>query len=167
MDPFDFIMGPLDFISKYFWLMALVATGASLAMVKLRSTNRIRQNPELAEGYSTLFRRYLIDTTIPVLVMAIGFTVGKIPTIWYYFRPRDGNPYVLAWFASIFFFAIVEGYWLFFKGGAEMLTRHPGAFNMNFASPLVLKLFWLLGLSGAILATIFMLVMNFPSFSFR
>ncbi len=90
------------FISKYFWLVAIVFTGVNCLIFKRRSEKHIKQNPELAEGYSVLFRGYLFWMNVPWIIMGIGCTIGRIPSVWYYFRPKDGNPYVLAWFGSVF-----------------------------------------------------------------
>lgn len=151
-----------EIMSRYFWAVAIVVTGINVAIFKARSTRHIQENPELAEGYATLLRGYLIWLNIPWIVMGIGCTVGGIPTVWHYFRPQDGNPYVLAWFASVFMLWIAGTYWLLFRGGAEMLVKHPGAFNINTSNPTMVKLFWFLCLAGGVFGVIMMWTLDIP-----
>ncbi|MGD9366823.1 MAG: hypothetical protein PVH87_14070 [Desulfobacteraceae bacterium] len=68
---------------------------------------------------------------IPWIVMGFGCTVGGVPSVWHYFRPSDGNPFVLAWFGSVFFLWIAGTIWLFFQNGAETLAKHPGAIEFR------------------------------------
>ncbi|MDA2924136.1 hypothetical protein MYX65_05680 [Acidobacteria bacterium AH-259-L09] len=149
------------FVSRYFWLIAIVVTSINVAIFKQRSRNHIPENPELAEGYARLFRGYLTWLNAPWVIMGIGSTVGGVPSVWHYFRPKDGDPYVLAWFASVFLLWILGTYWLFFKGGAEMLVKHPGAI-ITASSPALVKLFWVLCLAAGVFAVIMMLTHDLP-----
>ncbi len=155
-------MNMFEIISRYFWAIAIVVTGIYVAIFRARSTGHIQANPELADGYATLLRVFLIWMNIPWVVMGIGCTVGGIPSVWHYFRPQDGNPYVLVWFASVFLLWVIGTYWLFFKGGAEMLIKHSGAFYVNISSPAVVKLFWLLCLAGGVLGVIMISTQDIP-----
>ena len=157
------------FISKYFWLVAIVFTTVNFFVFKRRSEKHIKENPELAKGYSKLFRGYLFWMNIPWIIMGIGCTIGGVSSVWYYFRPRDGNPYVLAWFGSVFALWILGTFWLFFRGGAEMLAHHPGAVEFNYGlkrkeitNPTRIKVFWLLALAGGIFGVAFMWFMEIP-----
>jgi hypothetical protein len=151
-----------DAMSKYFWALAIVATGINVAIYRARSSKHIQENSELAEGYSRLLRGYFVWMNIPWVVMGAGCTFGEIPTIWHYFRPQDGNPYVLAWFASVFLVWLVGTFWLLFQGGAEMLVKHPGLFNVNISSPTKVKLFWLFCLAFGIFGVAMMWTQNIP-----
>jgi hypothetical protein len=157
------------FISKYFWLVAIVFTGVNCFIFKRRSRKHIKENPELAKGYATLFRGYLFWLNIPWIIMGIGCTLGGIPSVWYYFRPMDGNPFVLAWFGCIFALWILGTFWLFFRGGAEMLAHHPGALEFTYGlrrkaitNPAWIKALWLLALAGGIFGAAFMWVTDIP-----
>jgi len=158
-----------NLLSEYFWLIAVVGTCINLFGFRRRAQEYIREKPELRRGYEVLFRGYLIWMNVPWVVMGIGSTVGSVPSILHYFRPQDGNPYVLAWFASIFFILILGTVWIFFRGGAETLALHPGALQFNFGfknqdiqSPLLIKFFWLLILASAIAGAVLMLSMDIP-----
>jgi hypothetical protein len=59
--------------------------------------------------------------------------------------------------------------WLFFKGGAEILSTHPGALTMRYGlgkqevtNPTSIKIFWLLALAAGIFGVIFMWFMDIP-----
>jgi hypothetical protein len=167
-------MKMFDFISKYFWLIAIGVTVINALIFKSRAKKHIKENPKLEEGYSTLFRGYFLWANIPWIVMGIGCTIGGVPSIWHYFRPRDGNPYVLVWFASVFFLWILGTYWLFQKGGTEILSTHPGAIILYYGyktkeitNPTTIKIFWLLALAGGILGVTFMWFMDIPIDTFH
>ena len=157
------------FISKYFWLVAIVFTAINFLIFKRRSEKHIKENPELAKGYSALFRGYLFWINVPWIIMGIGCTIGGVPSVWYYFRPRDGNPYVLAWFGSVFTLWILSTFWLFFRGGAEILANHPGMLEFNYGlkrkeitNPTWIKVLWLLALAGGILGVAFIWSIEIP-----
>lgn len=95
-------MNMFDLLTTYFWVVAIILTSVNVASFKRRSRVQVQEKPELEHGYATLLRRYLIFLNLPWVVMGIGCTIGGVPSLLHYFRPTDGNPYVLAWFASIF-----------------------------------------------------------------
>lgn len=150
-------MNPLDLILRYFWLVAIAFTVVNFFTFKKTAKKHIEENHELEKGYSTLFRGYLFWMNIPWVIMGVGCTIGGIPSVWYYFRPRDGNPYVLAWFGCVFALWILGTFWLFFRGGAEILSRHPGAIEFSYGwktkeltNPAAIKVVWLLALAGGV-----------------
>ena len=167
-------MKPFDLISKYFWVVAVIVTMINLLIFRKRAQKHIQDNPHLEEGYASLFRGYLLWMNIPWVVMGIGCTFGEVPSVWHYFRPRDGNPYVLAWFVSIFFLWILGTFWLFFRDGAETLVRHPGALefryglkNKDITNPVLIKAFWLLALAGGVVGVVLMWSIEIPIPIFR
>jgi hypothetical protein len=167
-------MEPFNLVSKYFWLIAIIVTGMNWGMFRKRAQKRIEENPRLRDGYETLFRGYLLWMNIPWVVMGIGYTVGGVPSVWHYLRPRDGDPYVLAWFVSVFFLWVFGTFWLMFGGGAETLARHPGAMEFRYGlkskditSPALIKTFWLLALTGGIIGVVLVWFMDIPTPNFR
>lgn len=157
---------------KYFWVIGILATIANVIYFKQKSKKYIQEKPELAEGYEKLFRGQLFWLNLLWVVMGIGITIGGVPTIWHYFRPQDGNPYVSAWYGVVFFEWVVGTIWLFFKGGAEMLAKHPVAIALRSkpdftSSPTGIKLMWLLCVAGGIVGFVMMLKMNIPIPVFR
>jgi hypothetical protein len=167
-------MEPFGFISKYFWFVAIIVTGINLIIFRKRAQKYIKDNPQLEEGYATLFRGYLFWMNLPWVIMGIGCTIGGVPSVWHYFRPRDGNPYVLVWFGSLFLIWILGTFWLFFRGGAEKLVRHPGMIEFrygfkrkNITNPVLIKSLWVLALAGGIVAVVLMWSMQIPIPIFR
>jgi hypothetical protein len=149
-------------LSKHFWIMFIVVTFANAIIMKIRAKKHIERDPSLKVGYDTIFKGFLIWGNIPWVVIGTGILTGSVPTIWHYFKPQDGNPYVIAFFISIFTVWLLGSYWLFVKNGAEMLVRHPGIFRSDFSSPTKVKLFWVLSLVGGIAGVIMMFTMNIP-----
>jgi hypothetical protein len=163
-----------NLFSRYFWLLGLVITVTNWLGFRRRAQKCIEKNPQLEQGYAPLIRGYLFYMSLPWVVMGIGCTIGGVPSIWSYFRPRDGNPYILAWFGSVLFLWVLGTFWLFFKGGAEVLARHPGALEFrcglrskDITSPSMIKALWLLVLASGIIATVTMWFMNIPIPNFR
>src|SRR5688572_11682314 len=95
------------------WLMFVAVTIANALILKYRSRRYIRERPELAEGYNRLFRGVLFWGNLPWILMAIGIEFGGVPSFFSYFRPRDGNPFVMAWFAVVIALWLLGFYWLF------------------------------------------------------
>ena len=155
-------MDPFEFVSKIFWIMFIVVTFANAFIMKRRAKKYIEKDPSLKAGYDTIFKGFLIWGNLPWLVMGTGILAGSVPTIFHYFKPQDGNPYVISFFISIFIVWLLGTYWLFVKDGAEMLVRHPGLLRSDFSSPTMIKLFWALGLVGGIAGVVMMSTMDIP-----
>ncbi len=66
--------------------------------------------------------------------------IGRIPSVFDFFQPKNGNPYVLAFHASALLEMLLAANWIIFRGGAEMLVKHPGILNGDFRSPRTVKL---------------------------
>ncbi len=160
-------MAPIfQFIFLNGWVVFIVFTVLNAFMLKARSQKTIARKPDLRAGYEQLFRGYLVYMNIPWLVMGFGMLVGKLPNIFSFFTPRQGNLFVLAFHASIVILWILSVRWIYFKGGAEFIVRHPGALNAEINSPLQIKLLFGVMLLGGILGMGFMWAMNFPGITF-
>jgi len=155
-------MSVFDLMTQHFWIPAFITVCINGFILKVRSRSYIKASPELAEGYSTLLRGLLFWGNIPWIVMGFGSTVGDVRSVWDYFRPQDGNPYVIAWFVSVILLWILGTYWLYEKGGAEMLVKHPGLLNGQFTSPSEVKTTWLLCLLGGAVAAVAMCLVYMP-----
>lgn len=149
-------------VSKWFWALCIAGTFVNAGIFRFRAQRHIRENPDLADGYTTLIRGLVIWGNIPWIVMGIGCLFGGVPSALHFFRPRDGDPFVLAFFASAFLIWIMGTYWMLFRGGAEMLVKHPGLLNADFKNPLMLKLLWLLCLAGGVLGVTMMFITDIP-----
>lgn len=156
-------------MAKYFWLIAIAVTCINWFSFKKRVQKHIAENQQLAEGYEALLKGYLVWMNIPWIVMGFGCTIGGVPSVLHYFRPRDGNPFVLAWFGSVFFLWIAGTFWLFFKNGAETLAKHPGAIEFrtgfkgkHISNPTMIKALWLLCLVCGIIGFVILWTKNIP-----
>ena len=82
--------------SRYFWVICLGFSYFNYAKL-LRQLDRSK-----GTGLSdrSEHRRYLqvfsAAGALPWTVMGLGQITGFTPTVWYYFRPQDKNPVVLA-----------------------------------------------------------------------
>lgn len=160
-------------IAKYFWLLAVFTTFLNVMVYKFRAQKHIRKNPKLKPGYDKLFRGYMFWLNIPWLVMGVGCEWGNVPSVFHYFRPQDGNPYVQAWFVSIIVLWILGTYWLLFKRGAEILSEYPGAFVIyrrfkieEITDPKIIRIIWFACLAGGIagLLSVFNMDISLPDF---
>ena len=52
----------------------------------------------------------------------MGNSRGRGAEYLYFFRPQDRNPYVVAWFATLFILAFGFVFWVFFLEGAEKVV---------------------------------------------
>jgi hypothetical protein len=155
-------VNPVDFIAKWFWAVCIVMSFVNAAIMKYRAAPYIRANPELADGYRTIIKGMLLWGDIPFAVLGIGCLTGRIPSIFYIFRPRDGDPYVIAFYVSVLLTWILGANWIIFRGGAEMLVKHPGVLNMNLKSPRIVILLTLLSLAVGIMWFLLMYFQVFP-----
>jgi hypothetical protein len=55
--------------------------------------------------------------------MGVGQVSGATPNVWYYFRPQDGNLFVLAWLAVAFLLSVTYAWWVVFAGGAQRVRE--------------------------------------------
>ncbi|MBN1907548.1 MAG: hypothetical protein JW927_20880 [Deltaproteobacteria bacterium] len=160
-------MNLFGLLSKHFWILFIVVTFANAIIMKIRTRKHIERDPSLKVGYDIIFKGFLIWGNIPWVVMGAGILTGRVPTIWHYFKPQDGNPYIIAFFISIFIVWLLGTYWLFVKNGADLLVSHPGIFRSDFSSSTKVKLFWVLSLIGGIAAVIMIFSMNLPILNIR
>jgi hypothetical protein len=155
-------MNPICLIGKWFWVMCIAVLLANAATFWSRAKKHTLYNPELEAGYKTIFKGLLFGGGVPWIVVGIGCVTGGLPSVFHLFRPRDGNPYTLVFFAMAFLLWIKGTYWLFFQNGAHMLVKHPGLFNVDFESPTTVKIFWLICLAGGLLGVIGMFTQDIP-----
>ena len=155
-------MEPFNIISKWFWALCILVMFINGAVFRIRAQKHIKVNPDLEEGYTKIIKGFVMWGSIPWIVMGIGCTVGGVPTVWHYFNPKEGNPYVLAFFVSVFLIWILGSYWIFFKGGALELVSHRGIFNYDIKNPTVLKLIWIVCVLGGMVGVLMMFTQNIP-----
>lgn len=116
---------------KHFWVAFIFVTFLNAVILKRRAKEYADKNPMLEEGYNKMFLYYITIGNVPWIIMGLGMLTGYTETIIDYFRPRDMNPIVLLFHLSTIIILCVFDYWIFFRNGAEFLSRHPGLFNSN------------------------------------
>lgn len=144
-----------EFLSRYFWAVAIAVNTLNTLILWWRSQSYIRSDPSLLPGYVLLTRGYWIGLSLPWLVMGAGLLSGGVPAIRYFLVPQSGNPFVLAWW--IVWWAIVAFItdWVVRRGGAEMFITHPGFLRGNPTNSKTIKFFWLLLLAVNTAITIY------------
>lgn len=141
----------MEFFIKHVWVLFVVVMIVNALIMRIRSRRHIAADPSLQEGYRKLFWGTLIWGNIPWIVMGIGLETGCLPSLEN-LHLLDGNPFVVGLFASIYLTLALGTYWIFVRGGAEMIFRHPGQFFLNneFRSPWEVKAVWCFFLAAAI-----------------
>ena len=135
---------------KHFWIAFILMTFLNGAIWWWRGRKDRERDPSLTEGYRALVRGFVTWGNLPWVIMGLGILVGGVPSVFHYFNPRYPNPFVTAFFGSIFLLWGAGTYWLFARGGAEQLARHPGLLQPPVTSPGLIKVFWLLCLAGGV-----------------
>jgi hypothetical protein len=149
-------------LTRYVWLFFVAITVLNALFVKFRSWKQIQQRPELAKGYQRLFNGILFWGNLPWFVMGLGIVSGIVPGIFSYLRPRDGNPLVLAWFATVVGVLLLGFRWIFAQGGAEFLAEHPGLIRGSPRDPKTIRSYYALMATGGILGVLILFFTKIP-----
>jgi len=147
---------------KHVWALFIVVMIVNALIMRIRSRRYIAADPSLQEGYRKLFWGIMIWGNIPWIIMGIGLETGCVPSMENFLRPWDGNPFVVGLLASIYFTLALGTYWILVRGGAEMISRHPGQFFLyyDFQSPREVKAVWCIFLAAGIGAVFFFICGN-------
>jgi hypothetical protein len=103
---------------KYFWAVVIAIDCIGAVMTSFY----MKQAP--AKERLKMMLGWAFWTNVPWIVMGIGSTIGGVPTFFHFFRPKDGNPFVLAWWASVAAVFIIGSYWIFIGQGAAKLAEY-------------------------------------------
>jgi len=153
------------------WVIGIISITLNAFLFKFRSKKYILEKPQLSEGYEKIFKGFLFWGNLPWIVVGVGCIFGGIPSFFHFLHPKDGNPYVLAFFGVVCLEWIMGTNWLFFRGGAQMLVDHPGLLVMrgggNITNPSFIKLLWMLMLLAGVVGIFMMWTRNIsmPSFA--
>lgn len=150
---------PIILIFRHAWIFFVLITCANGAIWWYRAQSKIAENPTLEPGYRRLIRSWFVYGNLPWLVMGAGILFGGVPSVFHYFNPRNG-PFVIAFYVTVVALWIATFYWMFFRGGAEDLLAHPGLLNLPVRRPWAVKVFFLLGVTGGVLALLAMIFGN-------
>lgn len=123
-----------------FWLVALVAMGLSVWTIWRRAKMYIAMEPSMEPSYRRLLKGWAFWMCLPWVVMGVGSLIGRVPTVIHFLKPQDGNPFVLVFWAVLVSEIMLGAHWIFLRGGAETLSRHPGVFRMPIVAPAFIKI---------------------------
>jgi hypothetical protein len=137
-------------IFAHAWLLFVAVTFANAAIWWSRGRDEIARNPVLAPGYRRLIRGFLIYGNIPWLVLGCAMELPHL------ILSLSLGPLLVFFMCFIPAYWILTGYWLFFRGGAEDLARHPGILQGSPRDPDAIK-----GEFLFVLAATFILVFAF------
>ncbi len=150
----------MEFLFNQFWILLIIVMVVNGIIWKNNSKKYIEQNPELKEGYDKLIKGFLIYSIIPWIIMGFGMLTGITKSMEEFFYPQLLNPVVLIFNFYVAFVWIYGSYWIYFKGGAEMIIKHPGLIrnssytndeNLNIK---IIKFFWALMILGGIISLV-------------
>jgi hypothetical protein len=125
----------ISWFGRIFWVIAIVITILNAYIYKLRFAKIIEQKPELRDGYNKLVRGYVFYLNIPWVVMGIGMVLGGVSNVFDYFRPSNGNTFVLAFYISILSLWVLGLIWIWFQAGAEFIIKYPGILRKEIKTP--------------------------------
>ena len=99
--------------------------------------------------------------SVPWLVMGLGILAGGVPSLWHFFSPRHGGPWVFAFFLSVFAVWAASAYWIFVGDGASAIADHQlmrvqGIRGRVELTPKLVKFFCALSLLGGVVAVTLM-----------
>jgi hypothetical protein len=115
-------MNLFSIIGRYFWALCLMISACQYVIGMRALASKDASDPRASPAAIGLRRWFAIAGALPWAVMGWAILVGGVPNIWYFFRPQDRNPYVLAWFAVIFAIALYFAFWVFFLEGAQKVV---------------------------------------------
>ena len=161
-------MDPFHLIGRYFWAICLVFSLFNYVAARRRLNSTITAGTEQAEIAKSYLQRFSIAGVVPWLAMGFGQIIGDTPSIWYYFRPQDLNPYVIAWLASVFLLSILFAVWVFAADGARKTREFEllSAIGMRSKKPIpevLIKLLAALGPAFVLLWVYLAVSMNAPT----
>jgi len=162
----------MEIIFKHTWIMFIAMTIANGLIFKYNSKKYILEKPELEAGYNTFIKGWLFYGNIPWVIMMIGNLSGMTNNSFDYFMPRQMNPMVLLFHAAIIILWGLSSWWIYFRGGAAFIEKHPGLVQKSSwngkhnVTAKQVKLFYPLMLLGGIIAMIMMWQMDIPPIHF-
>ena len=141
---------------KHFWIAFILVTLANGAIWWFRGRPHRERDPALTDGYRSLVRGLITWGNVPWLIMGAGILFGGVPSISHFFNLKSSNPFIIAFYMSIFLIWLAGTYWIFARGGAEQLVRHPGLVQGPLSTPVAVKVLWLACLASGVAAVIIM-----------
>ena len=111
-----------SFLGRYFWALGLIVSAYHYVLGMRALASKGPSDPRASPAAISLRRWFAVVGAVPWVVMGWAIIIGGVTNIWYFFRPQDHNPYVLAWFATLFILAVGFAFWVFLLEGAEKVV---------------------------------------------
>jgi hypothetical protein len=146
---------------RYFWALAVLVTALNGGIWWYRGRSHRERDPSLVDGYRSLVTGFVGWGSIPWFVMGAGMVFGGVRSPFSYFDLRSPSLSVSAFLLSVVALWVAGTYWIFARDGAEKLVKHPGLFQPQMSAKGI-KLVWLAGLAGGIIAVVMMLSGRVP-----
>jgi hypothetical protein len=141
----------LLWVSTQRWPLFIVVTCANALHLFVRGVWKCRRHPELRGGYRKLVLGVLFWGNLPWLVMAVGCLYGGLKA-GDYLSPRMARTPMGVAFHVVLLAEWVLGTMWMFRGGAEILIKHPGLLHGDPESPGWIKAVWLLCVTAGLVA---------------
>ena len=109
-------------ISEHFWAIALAFSAFNYWRAEHATLNSL--SPAQTQESKTYLRNFAAAAAVPWAIMGVGQMSGATPTVWHYFRPQDGNVFVVAWLAAVFLLSCAFAWWVFFANGAKKVVEY-------------------------------------------
>lgn len=144
----------MQIIFQYFWAIMIVAMIAFAISWRAHSRPHIAADPELAEGYHKLIRGFLFWGNLPWVALGITSVCGGV-SLFDFLDPQSrfewSNPWIMSFVITVIVLWALLLMWVFLRGGAEALVRHPGwSGNISMDSPWKIKVMTLLMVAGGV-----------------
>ncbi|HEX4912159.1 MAG TPA: hypothetical protein VFV64_15475 [Permianibacter sp.] len=111
-------------VGQYFWIFCLFFCFVSYVLARRRLLKHSSLNGLNVEHGLQIIKWFWLANMLPWMVMGLGLLSGSGLSVWDYFRPQDGNPLVVGWFASLFLLTVVFAIWVLFMGGAKDIYQY-------------------------------------------
>lgn len=147
---------------KHWWMLFGIATCAGAAAIWVSLKGQVRADGGRTAKLKRFTLGFLFWGNLPWIVMGYGLTFGGVPGFWQYFRPHDGDPYVLSWFATGLMMWILGFYWLFFRDGTDFLSSVFWDSISDTKTTNSIKVLYILCGVSIIIGVLFMLILDFP-----
>jgi len=145
-----------DLASQYFWALALVFTAFNTFSYRQAMSRLMQKQPEQAERYAPWPYGFILLNGIIWLTMGFGMLVGGVPSLFSFFDPGAGNPYVITWHIVLVSIWVIAFLWIFVGQGARYIVDHPGMFFTAPGSINAVRLIGALSLLGGVVVELIM-----------
>ncbi len=110
------------FIDKYFYVIAFVVSLLNYLITKRKIDKAEIKDPDIEQDLLNLIKKRFIMYIVPILVMALGMTLGKLESLDDFFTPGKLNPYIIVFWILTFIITIFEAVKILFGEGLEEMN---------------------------------------------